>query len=316
MSNTINVNEVQANLSKFTPYYIQSLSDADKKTDAEKLVKLKTNPKIKSNTLIQKKIDDILSRIKSSKSDPSPACSDQFNQMIMEARKKNSCDSQCLFRKTAAELKIKCIKAKKYESVDEVKAMTACKKYFVYAHGEPAWDKYVDKRLHTKVEKIIAEFMHKIKAETKLIHESIDSYEASFNNKENIKQLYELISKQNIAFKKTIKSDHYDILTSDRKTVYEDQSIDQLKFGYYIILFCYVIVLIVFLLAIFLYPTSMQNSIKFGILVLLVILPFLSTYILSLVIYMLYNLYDVLPKNVNLNLADQSSNSSSSSKLS
>jgi len=305
MSTTINVNEVQANLSKFTPYYIQSLSDADKKTDAAKLVKLKTNPQIKSNTLIQQKIDSILAQMKASKSAPSPACSDQFNQMIMEAREKNSCDSQCLFRKTAAELKIKCIKAKKYESVDEPRAMAACKKFFLYARGEPAWDKYVDKRLHTKVQKIIAEFMQKIKEETKLINESLESYGASFNNKENIKQLYELILKQNAAFKKTIKGDHSDILTNDRKTVYEDQSIDQLRFWYYIMLFCYVIVLIVFLLAIFLYPTNMQNSIKFGILIILFILPFISTYILTFIIYILYTLYNVLPKNINLNQPNQ-----------
>ena len=222
--------------------------------------------------------------------------------MILAAREKQSCDEQCQFRKKAQTLREKCMEAKKYESVDEERALIACRNFYIYAHGKPAWEKHREEELNKKADEIIEKFKERIQKESKEVFQSIDSYNGLYQNVINVVDLYKKLKRENIILKKNIKTETSDALTSDRKTVYEEQGIEGLNFYYYILLFIYIILLIVFLIAMVTFPSTVELKKKIGIFIGICLLPFISPLILSLIISMAYSIYDILPKNVRLSI--------------
>jgi len=222
--------------------------------------------------------------------------------MILAAREKQSCDEQCQFRKKAHMLREKCMEAKKYESIDEEKALVECKKFFIFAHGQEAWDKHREKELSEKADHIISKFKERIKKERKEILHNIDTYNSQFENSKNVIDLYKKLRRENIALKKNIKVESNDVLTSDRKTVYEEQGIESLRFYYFIMIFIYVIIVIVFLISMAFFPSSFELKKQIGFFIGICLLPFISPTILSVIISILYSIYDIIPKNVRLSI--------------
>jgi hypothetical protein len=115
--------------------------------------------------------------------------------------------------------------------------------------------------------------------------------------------LYLNYKKENIELAKELKDNTSDVLTNERKTYYENQGIDTLNFVYYyILLLVYFIFLVGYIVTTLFYPSQLNWKIRFGIFLLLVILPFISPWILAFVISIMYKIYDLLPKNIHLSV--------------
>ena len=100
---------------------------------------------------------------------------------------------------------------------------------------------------------------------------------------------------------KQLKDDSSDVLTNERKTYYQDQGIDNLKFWYYyVLLTIYIIIVAGFGVFSFIYPSQMNWKYRFAILIGLCVLPFVSTYLLDFFLKLLHYLYELMPKNVRL----------------
>ena len=93
-----------------------------------------------------------------------------------------------------------------------------------------------------------------------------------------------------------------DVLTNERKTYYETEGINKLvSINKYIF---GVVYLILSGRAIYLYmyhESSISQNIRLFILICLLILPFVSSYILGIIIYICYKIYGLFPSNVYLN---------------
>jgi hypothetical protein len=282
-----------------TPDYIKKLDKSEKKENIQKLKEYGENSQVKQDTTLRQNIKkDVRELTTNLNCNPT----DQFNEMILAAREKQSCDEQCQFRKKAHMLREKCMEAKKYESIDEEKALVECKKFFIFAHGQEAWDKHREKELSEKADHIISKFKERIKKERKEILHNIDTYNSQFENSKNVIDLYKKLRRENIALKKNIKVESNDVLTSDRKTVYEEQGIESLRFYYFIMIFIYVIIVIVFLISMAFFPSSFELKKQIGFFIGICLLPFISPTILSVIISILYSIYDIIPKNVRLSI--------------
>jgi len=282
-----------------TPDYIKTLDKSEKKENIQKLKEYGENSQVKQDDTLRQNIKkDVRELTTNLNCNPT----DQFNEMILAAREKQSCDEQCQFRKKAHMLREKCMEAKKYESIDEEKALVECKKFFIFAHGQEAWDKHREKELSEKADHIIRKFKERIKKERKEILHNIDTYNSQFENIINVIDLYKKLRRENIALKKNIKVESNDVLTSDRKTVYEEQGIDSLRFYYFIMIFIYVIIVIVFLISMAFFPSSFELKKQIGFFIGICLLPFISPTILSVIISILYSIYDIIPKNVRLSI--------------
>jgi hypothetical protein len=130
------------------------------------------------------------------------------------------------------------------------------------------------------------------------IQTQIDKYKVFFLNYENIVDLYEKYKRENKELFIELKDDTNDILTNERKTYYQDQEVDSLKFYYYYFLMSvYVICVISFGIFSLMYPSQSTTTAKIVIFLILIALPFISTFILGIIIYIIYELYNLLPKN-------------------
>ena len=114
-----------------------------------------------------------------------------------------------------------------------------------------------------------------------------------------ISMLYiSLYLNENDKLSKQLKNDSNDILTNERKTYYEDQEIGSLNGYYYILLVIYIIVVICFAIFSLIYPSQFSILSKLILLLIFVALPFISTWILGKIIFLIYWLFGFLPKNI------------------
>ena len=143
------------------------------------------------------------------------------------------------------------------------------------------------------------QILEKINKDVTNITTQINTYKGLFLNFTNIIELYEKYKVENAALLIKFKNLADDTLTNDRKTYYEDQKITDLKnFYFYFILTVYIIFVIAFAIFSLTYPSDTNIKIKIGVFILLIILPFISTWILGMLIYLFYEIYNTLPKNV------------------
>ena len=91
-----------------------------------------------------------------------------------------------------------------------------------------------------------------------------------------------------------------DILKNERKTYYEDQGIDSLHSYYYWLLGVYILTVIICVVSFFIFPSDWSPMKKIGIVVLLILLPFVSSNIMMAIIRLLHGAYNLLPKNAYL----------------
>jgi hypothetical protein len=118
-------------------------------------------------------------------------------------------------------------------------------------------------------------------------------------NFKNVVELYLNYKKENVHLIKDLKDETSDVLTNERKTYYADQKIDGLKsFYFYFLLTIYVICVICFGVFSIMYPSQSDWKIKVATFIGFILLPFFSKWILGKIIYLIYNLYELLPKNV------------------
>lgn len=138
----------------------------------------------------------------------------------------------------------------------------------------------------------------KFNEDTTKIQTQIEIYNNLFLNYANVVDLYEKYKRENSELFIELKDETNDVFTNERKTYYEDQQIDRLKFYYYYFLITvYVICVMSFGIFSLMYPSQSTTIIKIVIFILLLILPFISTFILGIIIYLIYELYTLLPKN-------------------
>ena len=91
-----------------------------------------------------------------------------------------------------------------------------------------------------------------------------------------------------------------DLLKNERKTYYEDQGIDSLHSYYYWLLAVYILTVIVCVISFFIFPSDWLPMKKMLVLFVLVMLPFGSSYIMTVIIRLLHGAYNLLPKNAYL----------------
>lgn len=91
-----------------------------------------------------------------------------------------------------------------------------------------------------------------------------------------------------------------DMLKNQRKTFYQDQGIDSLDNYYYWLRAVYILTVIVFMISFFIFPSDWSPMKQLLAFVFLMLLPFGSTYIMTIFIRLLHGAYNLLPKNTYL----------------
>jgi hypothetical protein len=226
-----------------------------------------------------------------------------FNSLMNQASQAMSCNSECQKQRTIDDLKQKYLNAQSNVETAPEQLSSSKKNYMLFTDGQPAYDDYLDKTLETSATQIATTFKTTFKADAVKMVANVQTYKGLLVNLKNVEDLYVKYKLENIRLIKQLKDDTSDILTNERKTFYQDQGIDTLKFLYsYFLITIYVICVIGFGLLNFAFPSKFDWKVRVGVLVGLLILPFVCTWILAFIINMFHKIYSVLPKNVHLSV--------------
>ena len=223
----------------------------------------------------------------------------KFNTLIDEATDAIMCNSDCREKRDSDKLKQKFLAAKTNLVYAPTKFQEAEKKYVIFTQGQSAYDDLRENQLLDKAKSIVTNFTETFKEEVSKLMSQLDTYNSLKINYNNVLDLYKKYKKENIQLFKKYKEDANDVLTNERKTYYEDHQIDGLKYYYYyVLLVIYIICVICYILFSLIYPSQTSLGMRIGILIALIILPFISSLILGTFIYVVYEAYNLLPKNV------------------
>jgi hypothetical protein len=231
----------------------------------------------------------------------SPETMNKFNELISQASDAVLCNADCKQQRQSEKLKQGYIDAETNLASAPAQVFTAKKNYITFSQGEPIYNELRNSELQENAEIIVDEFYNKFKQEESALNIQIDSYDGLLLNFRNVVDLFITYEKENGQLFMELKDESNDVLTNERKTFYEDQRIDSLKFYYYyILLTIYIICLLCFTGFSLFYPSQSSFKTRMAILIGLIALPFASSWILGNLIYLIYKVYGMLPKNVYL----------------
>ena len=222
----------------------------------------------------------------------------KFNDFLDNANNVLACDSNCQEKKKKDELKKKYLEAKTNLLTAPNQVETTYKNYLTYSKGDSAYNEYRENELQKKAETIILTFKSNFKDEIEKAKESYDTYTGLLLNFTNIVELYKKLVKENGALTLAVKNMSSDLLTNDRKTFYEDQSIDNLAFYHTIILIIYIIFLIGFAVSIFVFPSTSSKGSLIAILLFIIIYPFICIKIFTFLYHIKDIIMGIFPKDV------------------
>lgn len=222
----------------------------------------------------------------------------KFNDFLNNANNVLSCDSTCQEQKKKNQLKKKYLEAKTNLITAPNQVETTYKNYLTYTKGDTAYNEYQEKQLQEKAEMVITTFKSNFNDGIQNAKSSYDTYNGLLLNFAHIVELYTKLVKENKILTLEVKNKTSDVLTNDRKTYYEDQTIDNLAFYHNIIMILYIICLIVFAVSIFVFPSTSSKGTLLGILVFFIIYPFICVRIFKFFYYIKDIIMGVFPKDV------------------
>jgi hypothetical protein len=128
----------------------------------------------------------------------------------------------------------------------------------------------------------------------------IPTYNPMLSEYFSLFELYTKYGDENEHYDANAQKQFTNILKNERNTYYEEQGIDSLHSYYYWLLAVYILTTIVFVVSIFVFPSDWSILKKMLLLLVLVMLPFWSSYIMGVIIRMLHGIYNLMPKNAYL----------------
>ena len=223
----------------------------------------------------------------------------QLNTLLEQASDSILCNSHCQKERKTEKLKQNYLQSQTNLATAPHNVEVAQKKYIEFTEGTAAYNEFLDSQLTEKAETIADKFTETFNNEVDKISSQISSYDGILLSYNYAVELLRKYSVENIKLESDLKNQANDVLTNERKTYYQDQGVDNLKFYYhYFLLGIYIICLICFGIFIFIYPSQYKFIIKIIILIFFIALPLFSTWILGIIIKLLNTLINVLPKNV------------------
>jgi hypothetical protein len=223
----------------------------------------------------------------------------KFNALISQASDSIMCNSECRKQRKSEKLKKRYLTAQTTLDSASNQVQVAQRNYVTFTQGNNAYNELLENQLEEEAQAISTIFNEIFDTESNKITSQINSYNGLLLNFNNILDLLKQYTTENIKLSKELKKETNDVLTNERKTFYEDQKIDGLKFYYfYFLVSIYVIFIICFAVFSLIYPSQTNWKIRFLIFVCLIALPFLSSWILGIILYLIYEAYNLLPKNI------------------
>jgi hypothetical protein len=232
----------------------------------------------------------------------SNSTSAQTNKIIQQAQAFLTCDAACQRAIKEKELlhDYQSAQMRLFNGTDNLESTS--KNYYTFAKGDSGYNDFNKGKHGDVANKIAAKYSAMF---NEIVHNSEvlnNVYQSDFINVNHAKELSQTLVQKNKDLDTLLKDTLNDISTSDRKTFYEDQELDDLHWWYNIYLTIYVITLIIFVVSLFLVPTEMTKYKRIAIVIFLALYIFLAKYAAIGLIKLWVYIGSFFPKNVYLSI--------------
>jgi len=228
--------------------------------------------------------------------------STQTNKIIQQAQAFLACDDACQRAKKEQELlrNYQSAQMRLFNGTDNLDSTS--KNYYTFAKGDSGYSDFNKGKLGDVANQIAGKYSTMF---NEIVHNSEvlnNVYQSDFINVNHAKELHQTLVQKNKDLDTRLKDTLNDISTSDRKTYYEDQELDDLRWWYNIYLAIYVILLSIFVISSFLVPTEMSKYKRLAVVVFLALYIFLAKYAAIALIKLWEYIGSFFPKNVYLSI--------------
>ena len=209
-----------------------------------------------------------------------------------------TCGPTCQKLQISDKLKQKYLDAQTNLQTAPIQLENSKKNYYVYTEGEPYYDDMLEDDLKKQADDITKLLTSSFNAEISNANTMQSYYNAELDNSKNTTDLYTIVSKKNEDVRNSIKSEHGDVLTNDRKTYYETEALDNLKLWHKFLYILYYVSVAIFIIVV-IFMSSIDSNIKKGVFIFIAIIyPFIVDPVLRKIYGFLHSMYKRLPKNV------------------
>jgi hypothetical protein len=226
----------------------------------------------------------------------------QTNRIIQQAQDFMACGTDCQRGKKEQELlrEYQSAQMRLFNGTDNLDSTS--KNYYTFAKGDSGYNDFNKGKQGDVANQIAAKYSTMF---NEIAHNSDvlnNVYQSDFINVNHAKELHQTLVQKNKDLETRLKDTLNDISTSDRKTYYEDQELDDLRWWYNIYLAIYIILLVTFVISSFLAPTEMTKYKRIALVVFLALYIFLAKYVAIALIKLWEYIGSFFPKNVYLTI--------------
>jgi len=224
----------------------------------------------------------------------------KLNLLLASFAKSITCGPECQRQRKSYELKNKYENAKTNLALADPEYELAKQNYYTYTYGKDGYDDILESEYTKEAEESARLYKKAYQEEISKIKSQLDTYNGLLINFDNVADLYKKYKKENVELFKELKNITNDVLTNQRKTYYKDQEIERSNgySSYILLLTIYIIVVICFAIFSLMYPSQLSFLFRILLLCVFITLPFVSTWILGIIIQLVYWLFSFIPKNV------------------
>jgi hypothetical protein len=221
----------------------------------------------------------------------------QINKLISQSSDALLCGPDCQKIRKTELLKQTYLDAQANVETAPNQLEEAAKNYYTYTEGDAGYNNLRKKELTQQADKMVALSTDKFQTEIDNATDLTTTYNSLHITYQNMEELYKKYLEENKRLRKRLVGSRSDTITNDRKSFYESQGYDVLTSWYILLKWLYISLVIVYIMGLFMSPSSYSITIRICILIALMIYPFVIQPIFSFFHTLFQRLYSYLPKN-------------------
>jgi hypothetical protein len=222
----------------------------------------------------------------------------KINQMLAQSADALMCGPDCQKNRQSEKLHQVYLDAQTNVVSAPAQLKQAEKNYYTFADGDAGYNSVLDKQLNQKADDMGStmqqEFINNVGNVTSLN----DTYDSLATNYDHVLELYNDYISENESLNNKIQARGIDIVTTDRKTYYETQNYDILLSWYNIFRWIYFMLVIIYIIAMFLVPSSFSLFYQVMKLIPIIIYPLALSYTIPKLYSIIEWLWMLYPKNI------------------
>jgi hypothetical protein len=217
--------------------------------------------------------------------------------LISQSAASLTCGPDCQKARRAEQLKQKFLDAQANVNTSSSQLEDAAKEYYTYTQGTAGYNKYLAAKVSAQATATTSEATTAFSSAAEKLKTLTATYNTLHETYTNTFNLYEKYLLENSVLQGQIDSINTDTVTSDRKSFYEGQGVDNLNNWYILLKWIYIILLVVYVFGMALAGSNYTFLTKFLILLAFIIYPFVVVYVVSFLYTGITRINSLVPKN-------------------